>query len=163
MWRSMRNLRTLQVVVLMSLATSSVVVAGPITGDSLVQPITNNNAETPRPDLRERETAVAFDAGSLFDVVGMPLLRLAAPIYLPMTVGSAQTTSGDTPSVVQSLSSDSGGASFGNVGFQPATDLAVAVASASAWPTSVPEPSILLLAAPAALLVGRRVAASRRR
>jgi hypothetical protein len=156
----MRNIRLLQIIVLMSLAASSVAVAGPITGDSMVQPI--NNEENQRADRQERETAVAFDAGSLFDVVGMPFLRLAAPIYLQMNVATgAQSSSGDPSGAIESFSSGGGGTSLGNLAFQPATDT-VSTGAGGLGTFVVPEPATMFLFAPAALLLARRVAASRR-
>ena len=108
--------------------------------------------------------SASFDAGSLFDVIGTPLLRVSAPVYMRLAVSSPSVDSvaevsagGDLPSFSSGPSVGEAVAAVGNV-LPDVTNL-IDIAAA---PAAVPEPASLLLLVPAVFLIRRRFVASQR-
>jgi len=140
----MRRLWLSQILVLLSFAAAVTVEAGPITGQPIV-PVAgevSGSGETASDD-EESGGGVevsAFDTSVLFDAMGMPLLRLSAPIYLKLGVSSPAVESAPE------------GSDLGNVGWTPAP------IPIPPPPGAVPEPAALLLCLPGALFALRRLA-----
>jgi hypothetical protein len=145
----MRRLWLSLTLLLVSFTVVSTATAGPITG----QPIATASEESSgggEGSADDEETASApggtlafggFDAGTLFDAMGLPMLRLSAPIYLTLGLSAPAETA---PS--------GGGSDLGNVGWTPPP------IPLPPPPQSVPEPAALLLCLPGALLAMRRFA-----
>jgi hypothetical protein len=141
----MRRLLLSQILVLLSLAVAITVEAGPITGQPIV-PVAGEVSGSGEAASDDEESGgggeiTAFDTSVLFDAMGLPLLRLSAPIYLKLGVSSPAVES------PQGESSD-----LGNVGWTPAP------IPIPPPPGSVPEPAALLLCLPGAFFALRRLA-----
>ena len=172
----MRAATLLQTVVLLSLVAVPAAWAGPITGQppasmASTEAPGNDNASPGNgnaDDEERRRVSASFDAGSLFDVIGTPLLRVSAPVYMRLAVSSPSVDSvaevsagGDLPSFSSAPSvGEAVGdavAAVGNV-LPDVTNL-IDIAAA---PAAVPEPASLLLLVPAVFLIRRRFVASQR-
>jgi hypothetical protein len=147
-----------EVVVLMSfLAIASTVAAGPITGSSTLAPPPADTESTDRATTAERDDrpagTAAFDATALFDLSGLPLLRVGAPIFV--TLEGRDKLRGQRlmqPDVVGGMVSGAPG-DIGNVSFTPETGPVVVAnpGGGSGGPTgAIPEPSLWMLLAPVA-------------
>ena len=140
----MRRLLLSQILVLLSFAAAVTVEAGPITGQPIV-PVAgevSGGGETASDDEESGGGGEisAFDTSVLFDSMGLPLLRLSAPIYLRLGVSSPVE------------SAPEGGSDLGNVGWTPAP------IPIPPPPGAVPEPAALLLCLPGAFFALRRLA-----
>ena len=161
MLHRMRAALLVQVLLLLSFSFSAWADAGPITGQSLVQVADNEDITPNDEDRRKREqeaAAVAFDAAGLFDGVGLPLLRVSAPIYLQLDLSSQ---SGDAYGGADLASAGGGGGGLGNMSNPFGSSGGLSAASAQV--ASVPEPATLFMLAPGVALVARRVIAKRSR
>ena len=142
--RIMRRLWLLQMLLLLSFFVVSTAEAGPVTG----QPIAPVAGELPGEATSDDEESgsggelTAFDTSVLFDAMGLPLLRLSAPIYLKLGVAS--------PAV--EAPQEGGGGGLGNVGWTPPP------IPMPPPPGAVPEPAALLLCLPGAFFALRRLA-----
>jgi hypothetical protein len=120
-----------------------------------------------RGEERERGRVTSFDAGAVFDGIGLPLLQLSAPIYLHLDarpkLRDLGSSSGSSAFAVESFGGGGGVASSSGLQL-PGTESLLSSGGASNFvaPAAVPEPATLLLVTPAALLVARRVRAARR-
>lgn len=124
--------------------------------DSLAGSSTTENQTT---DPNSQPQAAAGEA--LFDAVGLPLLRMSAPIYLQLGDRSklrAQGSGGGSDAVSASVSeifASAGGAPIvGSTG--PINVLPPSIIN-SPIPAAIPEPGLLLLLAPAFVLGARRL------
>ena len=141
----MRRLWLSQILVLLSFAAAITVEAGPITGQPIV-PVAGEVSGSGETASDDEESGgggeiSAFDTSVLFDAMGLPLLRLSAPIYLKLGAASAAV---ETP--------QGGGSDLGNVGWTPPP---IPIPPA---PGAVPEPATLLLCLPGAFFALRRLA-----
>jgi hypothetical protein len=155
----MRIALVVQVVLLLSLTSAIPAVADPVTGQSIAPPVDQPAAGTEsQEDDERRRQAAALSAANIFDGIGLPLLRISAPIYVQL---------GERPKLRDqggSASGDGGGFApdMGNVGVEvglnltdglvlpgPLADLPLQV-------NQVPEPTAVWLLAPALLFALRR-------
>jgi hypothetical protein len=146
----MRRLWLSLTLLLVSLSVASTAAAGPITG----APVTAASEESSAggdggSDDEESSSAPGgllalggFDSGVLFDAMGLPLLRLSAPIYLRLGLSAP----------AEAAAPSGGGDDLGNVGWTPPP------IPLPPPPKAVPEPAALLLCLPGALLAMRRFA-----
>jgi hypothetical protein len=154
----MRTVSLLHLVLLMSLvAAVPRADAGPVTGSALL-PAVDNSASAPARE--SQESSQAGSGSALFDAVGLPLLRMSAPIYLQLGARGKLRGSGLTDSnaaAVSEIFSDSGGGGSTS----STSDIAVSVPSSIVFnngPRAVPEPATLLLVVPALAFGVRRIA-----
>jgi hypothetical protein len=163
------------ITLLISLLVVTPAFAGPITGHTADQavsaasdgaaPITGHTADQPVSAASEPASggdesspvATSFTAGSLFDPIGIPLLRSSGPYYLELGQhGKLRGGGGE------------GGGAYSTGGALPVGNLAPELSFGAADPlpftptVAMPEPATLLLLAPAALLAWRRRAGLRR-
>lgn len=151
---TMRTLRLLSLMVVLSLMAWSPVAAGPVTG----QPASESD-EANGSSAEEDEQRAAFAASMLFDAAGLPMLRLSAPTYLRLDPhGKLRGQAAD-----QNNNIFPGGGGVGNVGVEVPANFGNVPLPPNVNPGAVriPEPATLLLMGPAVLIALRRRARSR--
>lgn len=168
----MRASRLLQVLVVLAFLSVSPSWAGPVTGQPVTTPA-NPPADEAPPQVDQPRVLAAFDASTLFDSSGLPLLRLSAPTYLqldgrpklkdlnppkiePIVVKDEPSNNNDNNSSDNSSQllppPASVVADLGNVNATVPTNFSNVPGSV----TQIPEPAALLLLAPAMLIALRR-------
>jgi hypothetical protein len=150
-----------QLALLLSFVVPAAAVAGPVTGQTAIMGDAQN--APPPADGRESEqtqsSADAFSAGALFDGIGMPLLRLSAPIYLELPPHAKLRALGGEGG---EAGGDGGGGDSGSSGGDPGignVGIQVSTGPSGLGPTiltPIPEPATLALLAPAVFLAVRR-------
>jgi hypothetical protein len=164
----MRFLRPLGTALLLSLALVAVATAGPVTGqstDPLVAVVGDASDDRPQ-SAQEQASQTSFDASSLFDGLGLPFLRISAPMYLQLGPHSKLREMGAGGGAGGGDSGDSGGTgiqevfpgaggSIGNVGVN-LSDGIVTGGSGGQTTAQIPEPAMLFLLAPAIAVAVRR-------
>jgi hypothetical protein len=162
------TIRLAVLVALVSLGGSSVVVAGPITGQE--QPPTAAPADQASAPSQGSALDTSFTAASLFDPVGTPLLRTAGLHYLQLGVrnklrhiggGVDQGSSGYSYFAGGGAPGGGGDGVIGNL--MPEIQLGNGDPLSALNPAYIPEPAALLLIAPGIALALRRRARSGQR
>lgn len=146
-----------RLVLLLSLGLAVSAAAGPVTGTAPVPATTDASATTSSDESASSEEPSAIAASTLFDGVGLPLLRLSAPIYLSLGEHPKLRARGS-----EGIEEDFG---MGNVSVSPGISLTTGLVipgpfgDALGHPLAVPEPSSLWLLLPAIAVVHRRIRA----
>lgn len=151
----MRLVSLLSLLVLVGVVSVSPADAGPVTG----QAVASVADESGGSDESEQgvPSIAALNAVALFDFAGLPLLRMSAPIYVnPGVHGKLRGGLMDDGAAAVGEILDSGGSpAMGSVGVSPD------ITGDFGGPAAIPEPALLLLAAPALALGARRLARAR--
>jgi hypothetical protein len=155
-------LRLLQIALLLSFSFSAAAIAGPVTGQSAVTAYDQATAPTESQAVTDERTAPASvsDGVSIFDSLGMPLLRLSAPLYLQLGPhGKLRSLGGDAGDGGGGGGGDSGSGGsgdIGNVSVQPPGTGDPGTGGGGVPSVQIPEPATLGLLAPALFLALRR-------
>lgn len=157
----MRFVSILTAALIMAVVTPVALLAQDAASQTLAGP-TNAEDATPSAERRAQQAEVAaqqalLGASSLFDGVGLPLLRLSAPLYIQLGERGKVRSLGQGESL-GSGAGNSVGSSIGNVvpAFNPGT------AAPLPGISQVPEAASLFLMAPALMFAVRRLARSTR-
>lgn len=119
-------------------------IAGPITGSTLAGDTATSTTNNSAADSREADGVGTTTA--LFDLSGLPLLRIGAPSFLQLAQRNKLRAPGDSPLMDDQGGGGGGGGgeSIGNVGGGPVINPGGG-GSGDPGPNAIPEPGLLLL------------------
>ena len=159
----MRMLRVTELVLVLTLCSAVVTFAGPVTG-SVAAPASDESGGGGTGGSTESSSSddSSLAAGeALFDGMGLPLLRLSAPIY--MQLGSRPKLRARGSGIAEEIPDT--GSDMGNVISSSGLNLTDGLVipgpfgDALTHPTAAPEPGAVLLVLPAIALLHRRLRA----
>jgi hypothetical protein len=156
----MRTLGVMKLGLFLTLSSAVAASAGPVTGTSAA-PASDQSVQSGSPTSSDGsssdESSTSPSAGdTLFDGIGLPLLRLSAPIY--MQLGMRPKLRSQGAGITEEFD-------MGNVSTSPALNLTSGLVipgpfgAALANPAAVPEPTALWLLVPAVAVLQRRIRA----
>ena len=156
----MRMLRVTELVLVLTLCSAVAAVAGPVTG-SVAAPTTTSDESGGGGTGSSTESSSSDDSSlaageALFDGMGLPLLRLSAPIYLQL--GARPKLRANGSGIAEELP-------MGNVSSSSGVNLTDGLVipgpfgDALTHPAGAPEPGAVLLVLPAIALLHRRLRA----
>ena len=157
----MRMLRVTELVLVLTLCSAVAAVAGPVTG-SVAAPTSTSDESGGGGTGSSTESSSSDDSSlaagaALFDGMGLPLLRLSAPIYLQL--GARPKLRANGSGIAEEFPDMGNVTSSSGVNLTDGLVIPGPFGDALTHPAGAPEPGAVLLVLPAIALLHRRLRA----